>query len=84
MYGKIPLLEEPIPINVEPILIHDEVPSEEYIRAAVKEMKNSRAGGVSRIQAKDIKSWLRGMIEEEKTEKVGAGESRKLSCGGSS
>ena len=48
MYGKVIPPREPIPINVEPFDIRDDVPDEQEIRAVVKQLKNGRAGGASK------------------------------------
>lgn len=71
LYGKVPPPGDPIPINVEPYDVEDGKPTEAEIREVVKEaLKRGRAGGASLIRAEDIKSWLRGMIDEEDPEKV--------------
>ena len=45
LYGKVIPPGEPIPINVEPFDIRDDVPDEQEIRAVVMQLKNGRAGG---------------------------------------
>ena len=68
LYAKVEPPGAPIPINVEPLNINDTTPMEAEIRAVVKGLKNGRAGGVSGIQAKHIKQWLRRdvIVAEEK------------------
>ena len=61
------------PINVEPFPVQDEIPEDAEIREIVGELQNGRAGGASKIRAEDIKSWLRGIREEEENGREGAG-----------
>ena len=74
MYGKFTPPREPIPINVGPFVIRDDVPDEQVSRAVVKQLKNERGGGASKIRAEGFKSWLRGMIDEEENSTGGAGD----------
>ena len=46
-------------------------PLDAELRAAVKKLRNGRAGGESTMRAEDIKSWLRGMEREEEATKKG-------------
>ena len=71
--GKYPP-EDPIPINVKSSNIWDDVPYKRDIREVVKQLKNGRAGRASKIQAEDIKSWLRGMIDKDENDTEGAGD----------
>ena len=75
LYAKVPLPGDPIPINVEPSPVRDEVPEEPEIRTKVKNLRNGRSGGAAMIKAEDIKGWLNGMIDEEKNGTVGGGTS---------
>jgi len=65
-----------IPINMTPVNILDSTPSDAEIRAAVKKSTNGRAGGASRMRAKNLKTWLAGMEREEDPEhgEEGAGD----------
>ena len=65
LYAKVPPPGDPIPINVDPFEINDAIPEDAEIRAVVRGMRNDRAGGASKIRAKDMKTWLRDAIEEE-------------------
>ena len=78
LYRKVPPPGDPIPINVEPFDVNDDCPEDAAIRAAVKQLRNGRAGGASKMKAEDIKDWLRGMIEEEEEGKEDAGYEWKL------
>ena len=74
LYGKVPPPGDPIPINVEPFTINDEILDDVEIRGVVSPMRNSRAGGASGIRAENMKVWLQGVIKEEKEGKEGAGD----------
>ena len=52
---------EPLPINVDPILITDGAPTDGELREAVTDLTNGRAGGASGMRAEDVKAWLRGV-----------------------
>ena len=65
---------DPIPINVQPSDVRDDTPDDAEIRAAVRKLRNGRAGGASNMRAEDIKSWLRGAEDEEKNNTEGAGD----------
>lgn len=70
LYRKVIPPGDPIPINVDPYEVQDEVPGDMEIRAKVKDLRNGRAGGASKMRAEDIRGWLRG-IEEEEDQKRG-------------
>jgi len=78
LYAKVPPPGDPIPINVEPSPVRDEVPEEPEIREKVINLRNGRSGGAAKIRAEDIKQWLRGMIEEEEKGTEGAGDKWRL------
>ena len=78
LYSKVPPPGDPIPINVDPFNVRDAVPEEPEIRTVVKDLRNGRSGGSSKLTAEDIKCWLRGMLEEEKDGKEGAGDKWRL------
>jgi hypothetical protein len=59
---------EPLPINIDPILVDDGTPSKGEIRVAVAGLSNGRAGGASGMRAEDVKAWLRGIKLEEDLE----------------
>ena len=82
LYRKVIPPGDPIPINVDPYEVQDEVPGDMEIRAKVKDLRNGRAGGASKMRAEDIRGWLRGIEEEEDqkrgTEGAGAGNKWRL------
>ena len=55
---------DPIPINVEPFEIRDETPEDAEVREVVRNLRNGRAGGDSKIRAEHIKDWLSGIVDE--------------------
>ena len=73
LYGRVSPPGDPVSINVEPFSIKDAVPANKEIREVVREMRNTRAAGASRIRSEQMKMWLRGAIEEEEKGTVGAG-----------
>ena len=81
LYGHVPPPGESIPINVDPRPIVDSIPPDKEIRDVVRGLKKGRAGGTSKICAENIKSWLRGAVEEEDPEltgREGAGDNWRL------
>ena len=78
LYAKRTPPGEPIPINVDPFEIRDETPEDDEIRAVVKALKPGRAGGASKIRAEHMKTWLRGMTDEEECGTVDAGDKWRL------
>ena len=66
-------------INVNCPHQNDEAPSNAEIRDAVKACRNGRAGGGSKMKAKDVKEWLRkAELEETQEGFVGAGDTWRL------
>jgi len=65
---------DPIPINVEPFEIRDESPEDAEVREVVRNLRNGRAGGASKIRAEHIKDWLSGIVDEEENGNEGAGD----------
>jgi hypothetical protein len=55
----------PFPINVERIKINDNVPLDGEIWLAAGKLSNGRVAGASRMRAKHVKEWLRGIKREE-------------------
>ena len=53
----------PIPINVEPFDINDEVPGDMETRGIVAGMKNGRAGGSGGIKAEHLKVWFSKILD---------------------
>ena len=62
-------------------MVEDGVPTEAEVQWPVKCLRNNRAGGPSRMRAKDLKGWLaaarRGEKERESATKDGVGGGRK-------
>jgi len=52
---------DPIPINVDPFDVNDDIPTDGEIREAVKSLRNGRAGGLGGMRAEHLKRWLRGI-----------------------
>ena len=65
---------DPIPINVDPFPIRDDIPEDLEIREGVRSTHNVRAGGASKMRAEDVKGWLHGIVEEEEDGKEGTGD----------
>jgi hypothetical protein len=67
-----------VAINVAPVDVRDDAPTDGEIRAAVTELTNGCSGGASCMRAEHLKEWLRGMKLEEDPEtgqnNVGAGD----------
>ncbi len=58
----------PLPINVTPVVINDDVPTDGELRHVAGELTNGRAVGASGMCAKHVKEWLHGMRWEEDLE----------------
>ena len=71
LYGRVPPPGDPIPINVDPFIIDDGVPTNDEIRERVRGLPNGRAGGNSFMRAEDMKEWLLGMTDEEDEKQEG-------------
>jgi hypothetical protein len=56
---------EPLPINIDPVDIDDDIPSNGELRVAVGKLTNGRAAGASGMRAEHIKAWLSDMRWEE-------------------
>jgi hypothetical protein len=68
----------PVAINIAPVDVRIDVPTNGEIQAAVSELTNGISAGVSCMRAEHLKEWLRGMKSEEEPEigpnNVGAGD----------
>jgi hypothetical protein len=62
----------PLPINVTPVKINDDVLSNGKLQEVVGELTNGRAAGASGMRADHIKDWLRDVRQEEDPEGQGA------------
>ena len=69
---------DPLPINIDPLLLNDVAPSDKEIREAAGGLTSGRAGGASGMRAEDVKAWLHGIRLEEDPEvglnNIGAGD----------
>ena len=65
LYGQVSPPWDPIPINVKPFPIEDDVPDDMEICGVVRIMRNSRAARALGIQIEHIELWLNGSIQEE-------------------
>ena len=68
LYSRVPPPGDSIPVEIEPCEVEDGVPDEGEIKWAVKNLRNNRAGGPSRMRAEDIKGWLAVAQRGEKGE----------------
>jgi hypothetical protein len=62
----------PFPINVAPVEINDDVPSDGKLWQVAIELTNGQAAGASGMHAKHVREWLHGMRREEDPEGQGA------------
>ena len=62
---------EKIPRNIERALSDDGPPIDEELRRATVRSGNGKSGSENTMRAEDLKEWLRGAEEEEKTEAEG-------------
>ena len=69
---------DPLRINLDPIPVNDEVPSDREIRVAVAGLTNGCMGCASGMRAEDVKAWLHGVTLEEDPKEgpnnIGAGD----------
>jgi hypothetical protein len=63
---------EPLPINIDPVEIDDDTPSDGELRVAVGELTNGRAAGASGMRAEHVKAWLSDVRREEDPKDQGA------------
>ena len=59
---------DPLPINVPPVPIRDDAPSDNEIRAAAANLSNGRAPGAYGMRAEHVKAWQRGVRKKEHPE----------------
>jgi hypothetical protein len=57
-----------LPVNIDPVPIDNETPTDAKVWEAAKELTNRRAPGASGMLAEDVKYWLHGMRLEEDPE----------------
>ena len=58
LYSRVPPPGDTIPVTIALFTVEDCVPSEAEVVWSVKRLRNNRAGGLSRMQAEDLKGWL--------------------------
>jgi hypothetical protein len=59
---------DPLPINVTPVMINDNVPMDGELWQVASELTNGRAAGASGMHAEHVKEWLHGVQWEEDPE----------------
>ena len=72
LYARRVLPGNPLPINVTPIKIDNDAPSDSKLRGAVSKLTNGQAAGASGMCAQHVKEWLQGVQREEDPEGQGA------------
>jgi hypothetical protein len=72
---------DPLPINVTPVMINEDVPMDGELRQVAGKLTNGQAAGASGMRAEHVKEWLNGMQREEDPEGHGvdgAGDNWRL------
>ncbi len=59
---------DPLPINVTPVVINNNVPMDGKLRQVAGKLTNGQAAGASGMCAEHVKEWLHGMQREEDPE----------------
>jgi hypothetical protein len=59
---------DPLPINVTPVVINNDVPTDGELRQVAGKLTNGQAAGASSMCAKHVKKWLYGVQWEEDPE----------------
>ncbi len=72
LYTQRELPGDPLLINVAPIEINDDVPSDGELREVVGKLNNGRVAGASGMRAAHVKKWLHDVQREEDPEGQGA------------
>jgi hypothetical protein len=52
---------DPLPINVTPVEISNDAPTDGELRQVAGKLTNGQAAGASGMRAKHVKEWLNGM-----------------------
>jgi hypothetical protein len=81
LYARRDLPGDPLPINVTPVEINNDAPSDGKLWQVVGKLTNSRAAGASGMHTKHVKEWLCDVRKEEDPEgqgAEGAGDSWRL------
>ncbi len=72
---------DPLPINVTPVVICNDPPTDGKLWQVAGKLTNGRAAGASGMHAKHVKEWLNGVQQEEDPEGHsvdGAGDNWRL------
>ncbi len=72
---------DPLPINVTPVVINDDVPTDSELQQVAGKLTNGRAAGASGMCAEHVKEWLHGVRRKEDPEGHGidgAGDNWRL------
>ncbi len=72
LYARRVFPGNPLPINVAPTEINNDVPSNVELRGVVGKLTNGQAEGASGMRAKHVKKWLHDVQREEDPEGRGA------------
>jgi hypothetical protein len=72
LYAWRDLPGNPLPINITPVEINDDAPSDGELWQVVGELTNGQAAGASGMRAKHVKEWLHNVRWEEDPEGQGA------------
>jgi hypothetical protein len=81
LYARRESPSDPLPINVTPVVINDDVPMDGELRQVDGELTNGQAAGASGMHAKHVKEWLQGVRRKEDPEGQGvdsAGDNWRL------
>ena len=71
LYARVPPPGDKIPSHIERTPMNDNHQADKELRRAVKQSHNGRSGGVSKTRAEDLKTWLKGVENEEKAQEKG-------------
>jgi hypothetical protein len=72
LYARRNLPGDPLQINITPVKINNDAPSDGKLRQVMGELTNCQAVGASGMRAKHVKEWLCDMQREEDPEGQGA------------
>ena len=71
IYARIPPLGDKIPSYANRPPTNNDHPADEELRRAVKRSHNGRSGGVLKMRAEDLKTWLKRVENEEQVREKG-------------
>jgi hypothetical protein len=81
LYARRESPSDPLPINVTPVVINDDVLTDGELRQVAGKLTNGQAAGASGMRTKHVKEWLHGVQWEEDPEGHGvngAGDNWRL------